>query len=133
MNVATLGIDIGKTWFHIVGMDERGKPLFQKKLRRPKLMRFIAISQPCSIGMEACSGSQHLARRFIQFGHDVKLIAPRFVKAYLTTGADMDWIASWPTISGCPSWFSRASFLVTMKDMRSITVRLLFGAMSETS
>ena len=82
MNVATLGIDIGKTWFHVVGMDERGKPLFQKKLRQPKLMQFIATSQPCSIGMEACSGSQHLARRFIQFGHDVKLMAPRFVKAY---------------------------------------------------
>ena len=83
MNVATLGIDIGKTWFHVVGMDGRGKPLFQKKWRRPKLMQFIATSQPCSIGMEACSGSQHLARRFIQFGHDVKLMAPRFVKAYL--------------------------------------------------
>ena len=81
VNVATLGIDIGKTWFDVASMDGRGKPLFWKKLRRSMLMQFIATSQPCSIGMEACSGSQHLARRFIQFGYDVKLIAPRFVKA----------------------------------------------------
>lgn len=83
MEIATLGIDIGKTWFHIVGLDSKGKPLFQKKLRRPRLMEFVATCRPWSIGMEACSGSQHLARRFIEFGHDVKLMAPRFVKAYL--------------------------------------------------
>lgn len=46
-------------------------------------MRFIAICQRCLIGMEACAGAQHLARRFIDAGHDVRLIAPRFVKAYL--------------------------------------------------
>lgn len=83
MKVATLGIDIGKTWFHIVGLDAKGKPVLQKQLRRPRLMQFVANCQPCLIGMEACPGSQHLARRFIEFGHDVKLIAPRFVKAYL--------------------------------------------------
>jgi len=83
MKVATLGIDIGKTWFHVVGLDTKGKPVIQKQLRRPKLMQFVANCQPCLVGMEACPGSQHLARRFIEFGHDVKLIAPRFVKAYL--------------------------------------------------
>ena len=83
MEIATLGIDIGKTWVHVVGLNANGKPLFQKKLRRPRLMEFVANCQPCSIGMEACLGSQHLARRFIQFGHDVKLMAPRFVKAHL--------------------------------------------------
>ena len=83
MNIATLGIDIGKTWFHVVGTNVNGKPLFQKKLHRPKLMQFIGTCQPCLIGMEACAGSQHLARRFGDFGHDVKLMAPRFVKPYL--------------------------------------------------
>lgn len=83
MKIATLGIDIGKTWFHVVGLNGNGKPVFRKKLRRSKLMEFVATCQPCSIGMEACSGSQYLARRFIEFRHDVKLMAPRFVKAYL--------------------------------------------------
>lgn len=46
-------------------------------------MRFMGTCQPCLVGMEACAGAQFLARRFLGFGHDVKLIAPRFVKAYL--------------------------------------------------
>ena len=78
MESATRGIDIGKTWFHVVGLDAKGKPLLKKKLRRPKLVEFVATCRACSIGMEACSGSQHLARRFIEFGHDVKLMASRF-------------------------------------------------------
>ena len=61
MKVATLGIDSGKTWFHVVGLDAKGKPLFQKKLRRAKLVQFVATCQPCSIGME--SRLQGLRRR----------------------------------------------------------------------
>lgn len=83
MQVATLGIDIGKTWFHVVGLDLTGKPVVREKLNRQKLMRFMGTCPRCLVGMEACGGSQHLARRFLELGHDVKLIAPRFVKAYL--------------------------------------------------
>lgn len=83
MEITTLGIDIGKTWFHVVALDSRGKLQLQKKLNRQKLMQFVATCQRCLIGMEACAGSQHLARQFIDYGHDAKLIAPRFVKAYL--------------------------------------------------
>ena len=83
MEIATLGIDIGKTWFHIVGLDSAGKPLVREKLNRRKLMLFVGTCQRCVIGMEACAGAQYLARRFSAFRHDVKLIAPRFVKAYL--------------------------------------------------
>lgn len=46
-------------------------------------MQFIANLPPCLIGMEACPGSQHLARSFQRHGHDVRLIAPKFIKAYL--------------------------------------------------
>jgi transposase len=83
MHIATLGIDIGKTWFHVVGLDPAGKPVLRVKLNRQKLMRFMGTCERCLIGMEACAGSQFLARQFLGFGHDVKLIAPRFVKAYL--------------------------------------------------
>lgn len=83
MQVATLGIDIGKTWFHVVGLDLTGKPVVREKLNRQKLMWFMGTCPQCLGGMEACGGSQHLARRFLGLGHDVKLIAPRFVKAYL--------------------------------------------------
>lgn len=83
MHIATLGIDIGKTWFHVIGLDAAGKPVFREKLNRQKLMKFMSTCQQCLVGMEACAGAQHLARRFLNSGHDVKLIAPRFVKAYL--------------------------------------------------
>jgi len=83
MQIATLGIDIGKTWFHVVALDARGRLQLQRKLNRRGIIQFVSTCQRCSIGMEACAGSQHLARRFIDQGHDVKLIAPRFVKAYL--------------------------------------------------
>lgn len=83
MQIATLGIDLGKTWFHVVGLDKTGKPVYREKLNRARLMNFVGTCPQSLIGMEACAGSQHLARRFAAFGHDVKLIAPRFVKAYL--------------------------------------------------
>jgi transposase len=83
MQFVTLGIDIGKTWFHVVGLDSAGKPVLREKFNRQRLMRFIGTCPTCLIGMEACPGSQYLARRFEAAGHQVKLVAPRFVKAFL--------------------------------------------------
>lgn len=53
------------------------------KLNRRKLAQFIANLPQCLIGMEACPGSQHLARVIQRSGHDVRLIAPKFIKPYL--------------------------------------------------
>lgn len=50
---------------------------------RGQLAQFIANLPQCLIGMEACPGSQHLARAFQRSGHDVRLIAPKFIKPYL--------------------------------------------------
>lgn len=83
MTIATLGIDIGKSWFHVVGLDETGKPVHREKYNRRQVIHFVANCEATLIGMEACAGSQWLARRFLGLGHRVKLIAPRFVKAYL--------------------------------------------------
>ncbi|MDA8364526.1 MAG: IS110 family transposase [Gammaproteobacteria bacterium] len=83
MTIKTLGIDIGKSTFHLFGLDERGRPELKQKLTREKLMRFIANLPACVIGMESCPGSQHLARRFLASGHDVRLMAAQFVKPYV--------------------------------------------------
>lgn len=83
MDIKTLGIDIGKSTFHLVGLDERGHPVLKQKLTREKLMRFIVNLPPCLIGMESCPGSQHLARRFAEHGHTVRLMAAQFVKPYV--------------------------------------------------
>src|SRR5919199_4721494 len=80
MNV--LGIDIAKRVFHAVGMDNTGKIVYRKRLSRHDLMPFIAKLPPVRIGIEACGGAHYWARRFRTYGHEVKLMAPQFVKPY---------------------------------------------------
>lgn len=81
--ITTLGIDIGKNWFHVVALDASGKPVRREKMDREKLVRFASTCNTTLIGMEACAGSQWLARRLLRAGRQVRLIAPRFIKAYL--------------------------------------------------
>lgn len=83
MNIVTVGIDVGKNSFHLVGTNRAGKPQIKHRFSRQKLSEFIAKHPPCLIGMEACPGSQHLARVFESYGHQVKLMPAQFVKPYL--------------------------------------------------
>src|SRR5215475_5153693 len=81
--MSILGIDIAKRVLHAVGMDDTGKIVLRKRLSRHDLMPFIAQLPPVLIGMEACGGAHYWARRFRAHGHDVKLMAPQFVKPYI--------------------------------------------------
>jgi transposase len=81
--MSVLGVDIAKRVFHAVGMDETGKIVARKRLSRHDLMPFIAQLPPVLIGMEACGGAHYWARRFREHGHQVKLMAPQFVKPYV--------------------------------------------------
>lgn len=83
MNIKTLGIDIGQSTFHLVGLDEHDQPALKKKLSRAQLMRLMANRPACLVGLEACSGSPHLARRFSEHGHRVRLMPAQFVKPYV--------------------------------------------------
>ena len=83
MNITVLGIDIGKNVFHLFGMDSGGREVLRKKLTRKKLFAFMVNLPACLVGMEACGGSNHLARVFQGYGHDVRLMSPQFVKPYL--------------------------------------------------
>jgi transposase len=77
-----LGVDIGKNWFHIVGLDDHGKVVFRKKTDRAHLIPTITQLQATVIGMEACSGSHYFAARLTEVGHIVRLIPGQFVKPY---------------------------------------------------
>ena len=79
-HISVLGIDIAKRVFHVVGMNEQGQIVLRKRLSRHDLMPFIATLPPVLIGMEACGGAHYWARRFREHGHNVKLMAPQFVK-----------------------------------------------------
>jgi transposase len=81
--MSVLGIDIAKRVFHAVGTDERGNIVLRKRLSRHALIPFIAKLPPVLIGMEACGGAHYWTRRFRAYGHDVKLMAPQFVKPYV--------------------------------------------------
>ncbi len=85
MEIKTLGIDIAMRVFQLHGVDAKGKPILKKRINRDQLLKFIANTPPCLIGMEACSGSNYWARKFQAYGHDVKLISPQFVKPYVKT------------------------------------------------
>ena len=87
MNIITIGIDLAKNFFAVHGVNESGKAVLVKpKVPRDQLLLLIANLPPCLIGMEACSGAHHWARLFMQHGHTVRLIAPKFVTPYRMTG-----------------------------------------------
>jgi transposase len=81
--MSVLGIDIAKQVCHVVGMDDSGHVVLRKRLARSTLLTFMANVPPLRIGMEACGSAHDWARRFREHGHDVRLIAPPFVKAYV--------------------------------------------------
>lgn len=80
---AVFGIDIGKTVFHVVGLDERGAPVQKAKFRRKTLLQFFEHARPTVVGMEACPGSQWLARKLRELGHDARIIPAQFVKPFV--------------------------------------------------
>lgn len=85
MNITTVGIDLAKNVFQIHGVNEHGKAVIKKQLKRDQMAIFFANLPPCLIGMEACSGAHHWARQLQGFGHTIKLMAPQFVKPYVKT------------------------------------------------
>ena len=85
MKTTTVGIDLAKNVFVVHGVDERGKPVLRKSLKRAEVAKFFAKLEPCLIGMEACGSAHFWARKRIGFGHTVKLMAPQFVKPYVKT------------------------------------------------
>jgi transposase len=81
--VATMGIDIGKNSFHVVGLDQRGAIVLRQKWSRGQVEARLANMPPCLIGMEACVGAHHLSRKLQSLGHDARLMPARYVRAYL--------------------------------------------------
>ena len=85
MKVSTVGIDLAKNVFQLHGVNELGKTVFKKKVRRNQIAEFFVNLPACLIGMEACGGAHYWARKLQGFGHTVKLMAPQFVKPYVKT------------------------------------------------
>ena len=85
MKIYALGIDLGKTVFHLVGLDVSGQVVVRKRCSRTQLLTFTANLQVQLIGMEACSGSHFLGRALRAQGHEVRLMPAQYVKPYVKT------------------------------------------------
>ncbi len=83
MKITTVGIDLAKNVFQVHAVDERGRAVLRRQLRRDQLAAFFVNLPPCLIGMEACASAHHWARTLQKFGHTVRLMAPQFVKPYV--------------------------------------------------
>jgi transposase len=80
--VATIGIDIGKNTFHLIGLDKKGAIVLRQKVSRGQIDTRLANMPPCLIGMEACVGAHHLGRQLKALGHDARLMPARYVRPY---------------------------------------------------
>jgi transposase len=85
MRVTTLGIDLAKNVFRVHGCDASGKVAVSKSLTRRQLQIFVATLPPCLVGMEACATAHYWAREIQKHGHEVRLMAPQYVRPYVKT------------------------------------------------
>lgn len=82
-DIKIVGIDLAKRSFHVCAVDGAGRCVLSKKLTRAGLGPFVANLPPCTVAMEACGSAHYWARKFRGYGHEVRLIAPQFVKPFV--------------------------------------------------
>ena len=83
MKITTIGLDIAKSVFHLYTVNQAGRLVKKKQLKRREILASMAKIEPCLIAMEACGGANYWARELMALGHEVKLIAPQYVKPYV--------------------------------------------------
>jgi transposase len=83
MDIAVLGVDLGKNVCSVVGLDDGGRVLLRRRLKRPALVEFARQSPGSVVAMEACCGARHLGRRLAAQGHEVRLMSPEYVRPYV--------------------------------------------------
>ena len=86
MTITTIGLDLAKSVFQAHGVDENGAKVLVKRLHRKQMLPFFSKLSPCLIGVEACGTAHYWARTLAEMGHEVRLIPPSYVKAYVKRG-----------------------------------------------
>jgi transposase len=85
VEIETIGIDLGQTVFHLVGLSRAGEVVVRRKFSRAQLLRFTANLRVRLVGMEACGSSHFLSDRLREQGHEVRLMPAQYVKPYVKT------------------------------------------------
>lgn len=81
--VSIVGVDLAKQVFQVHGAAADGRVLLRKKLSRLQFPKFMAVLSPCVVAMEACGTAHYWGRELARLGHDVRLIPPVYVKAFV--------------------------------------------------
>jgi len=111
MHITSVGIDLGKTTFHLVALDTRGQVVVKKKFSRPQLLVYMANLEATLVGMEACAGAHFIGAALRGQGHEVHLIPAQFVKPFLKSNKTSSMPRPLPKRWGgrtCASFRSRA-------------------------
>ena len=81
--ITTIGLDLAKHVFQVHGVDKSGNVRLRRRLRRAELLEFFGEAPPCMVALEACGSAHHWARQIAALGHEVRLLPPVQVKAYV--------------------------------------------------
>jgi len=81
--ITTIGLDLAKNVFQVHGIDETDGVVLRKRLRRGQVLTFFTSLPACLVGMEACATAHYWARELRALGHEVRLMPPQYVKAYI--------------------------------------------------
>ena len=129
MQFTTVGIDLAKSVFQVHCLDTAGG-VTRKKLRRSEVLRFFAALDPCLVGMESCATAHYWAREIEELGHEVRLMPPAYVKAYLrrqkNDAADAEAICeavSRPTMRFVPIKSAERQGVLVLHRTRELLVR----------
>lgn len=82
-DVRILGVNLGKNSCSAVGLDEAGRVLLRRRMRREGVVALAAKLPGCVVAMEACCGAHHLGRLLVSQGHEVRLMSPEYVRPYV--------------------------------------------------
>jgi len=83
MQIAVLGIDLGKNSCSLVGLDQNGAVVMRRRMRPGSIVGFTRSLSACIVAMEACCGAHHLGRQLVAQGHTVRLMSPEYVRPYV--------------------------------------------------
>ena len=130
MEISTIGLDLAKNVFQVHGLDDQGKVVVRKALRRSQMLPFFAKLSPCLVGIEACGTSHYWARELSKLGHEVRLMPPAYVKPYVKRGktdaADAEAIceaATRPTMRFVPVKSEAQQAVLSMHRARDLMVK----------
>ena len=128
--ISMIGLDLAKNVFQVHGIDEFGNVVLRKQLRRSQVEAFFAKLPPVIVGIEACGSAHYWGRVLEKLGHEVRMMSPGYVKAYLkrnkTDGRDAEAICeamSRPTMRFVPVKSPEAQAVQVLHGTRRLLVR----------